>query len=66
MGTQFVVLTMNQFQCEGEEMVYMTKLMGQTNSGNGGEIILAMESVQFFDEKLYLRVYENDDLKMEK
>ncbi len=47
-------------------MVYMTKLMGQTNSGNGGEIILAMESVQFFDEKLYLRVYENDDLKMEK
>jgi hypothetical protein len=57
---------MNQFQCEGEEMVYMTKLMGQTNNGNGGEKILAMEFVQLFDAKFHLRVYENDDFRMEK
>lgn len=57
---------MHQFQCEGEEMVYMTKLMGQTNNGNGGEKVLAMESVQLFDAKFHLRVYENDDFKMGK
>jgi hypothetical protein len=57
---------MNQFQCEDKEMVYMTKLMGQTNSGNGGEKVLAMESIQLFDVKFHLKVYENDDFKMEK
>jgi hypothetical protein len=57
---------MNQFQCEGEEMVYMTKLTGQTNNGNGGEKVLAMEFVQLFDAKFHLRVNENDDFKMEK
>jgi len=50
-GTQFVV--------------YMTKLMAQ-NNGNGGEEVLAMEFVQFFDAKFHLRVYENDDFKVEK
>jgi hypothetical protein len=46
-------------------MVYMTKLVGQVNNGDGEEEVLAMESIQLFDAKFHLKVCENDDFKVE-
>jgi hypothetical protein len=34
-------------------MVYMTKLAGQANNGDGEEEVLAMETIQLFDVEFH-------------